>query len=58
MGSFGKILLIWLVSNPTQADEAVEHLCFLSDVHNLYNHALGLYDLELALLVAQRSQKV
>ncbi|KAI9714407.1 MAG: hypothetical protein M1820_000368 [Bogoriella megaspora] len=45
----------------TQGDEAVEraveHICFLADVNLLYNHALGLYDLDLTLLVAQQSQK-
>lgn len=39
------------------ADKAVEHICFLSDVNKLYENALGLYDLDLALLVAQQSQK-
>lgn len=39
------------------ADKAVEHICFLADVNKLYDNALGLYDLELALLVAQQSQK-
>lgn len=39
------------------ADKAVEHICFLADVNRLYENALGLYDLDLALLVAQRSQK-
>jgi len=39
------------------ADKAVEHICFLADVNRLYENALGLYNLELALLVAQQSQK-
>ncbi|PQE09763.1 iki3 family protein [Rutstroemia sp. NJR-2017a WRK4] len=39
------------------ADKAVEHICFLADVNRLYEDALGLYDLDLALLVAQQSQK-
>jgi elongator complex protein 1 len=39
------------------ADKAVEHICFLADVNKLYDNALGLYDLDLALLVAQQSQK-
>lgn len=39
------------------ADQAVEHICFLSDVNKLYDNALGLYNLDLALLVAQQSQK-
>lgn len=39
------------------ADKAVEHICFLADVNRLYENALGLYDLDLAILVAQQSQK-
>ena len=39
------------------ADKAVEHICFLADVNKLYENALGLYNLDLALLVAQQSQK-
>ncbi|GMG26980.1 unnamed protein product [Aspergillus oryzae] len=41
-----------------QAEDAVEHMCFLSDAHRLYDTALGLYDLELTLLVAQQAQRV
>jgi elongator complex protein 1 len=41
----------------SMADKAVEHICFLADVNKLYDNALGLYDLDLALLVAQQSQK-
>lgn len=39
------------------AEKAVEHCCFLVDVNKLYDHALGLYNLDLALLVAQQSQR-
>ncbi|KAF8476119.1 IKI3 family-domain-containing protein [Kalaharituber pfeilii] len=39
------------------AEEAVTHVCFLADANKLYNNALGLYDLELTLMVAQQSQK-
>ncbi|KAI1430673.1 elongator complex protein [Xylaria sp. CBS 124048] len=39
------------------AERAVEHICFLADVNTLYDEALGLYDLDLALLVAQQSQR-
>ncbi|KAF2086110.1 elongator complex protein [Saccharata proteae CBS 121410] len=39
------------------AEKAAEHICFLADVNQLYDHALGLYDLETALLIAQQSQK-
>ncbi|ODV88451.1 hypothetical protein CANCADRAFT_17514, partial [Tortispora caseinolytica NRRL Y-17796] len=40
-----------------QLDEAVQHLCFLQDVNVLYDFALGLYDLPLTLLIAQKSTK-
>ncbi|KAJ2551121.1 putative elongator complex protein 1 [Coemansia sp. RSA 1933] len=40
-----------------ERDEALTYLLFLSDVDTVYNAALGLYDLPLALLVAQRSQR-
>ncbi|GJC82611.1 elongator complex protein 1 [Colletotrichum liriopes] len=39
------------------AEKAVEHICFLVDVNRLYDNALGLYNLDLALLVAQQSQR-
>ena len=39
-------------------DAAVEHTCFLADVNKIYDAALGIYNLKLALLVAQQSQKV
>ncbi|KAG5982359.1 hypothetical protein E4U55_002025 [Claviceps digitariae] len=41
----------------TVAERAVEHICFLVDVNRLYENALGLYNLDLALLVAQQSQR-
>lgn len=43
--------------DPQLADKAVEHICFLADVNRLYDNALGLYNLDLALPVAQQSQK-
>jgi hypothetical protein len=39
-------------------DKAAEHICFLADVNQLYDTSLGLYNLDLALLIAQQSQKV
>lgn len=47
-----------VVQNPEQADDAVEHMCFLTDARQLYSNAMGLYDLELTLLVAQQAQMV
>lgn len=43
--------------NSDLVDAAMEHICFLADVNRLYDNALGLYDLELALLISQQSQK-
>jgi len=40
------------------AETAVEHICFLADVNHVYDTALGMYDIDLTLLVAQQSQKV
>lgn len=39
-------------------EKAAEHICFLADVNQLYDTSLGLYNLDLALLIAQQSQKV
>ncbi|EOA92129.1 putative elongator complex protein 1 [Exserohilum turcicum] len=44
-------------SNDPLTDKAAEHICFLADVNQLYDTSLGLYNLELALLIAQQSQK-
>lgn len=40
-----------------RAEKSIQHLTFLQDVELLYNTSLGLYDLDLTLLVAQHSQK-
>ncbi|OQE91889.1 hypothetical protein PENNAL_c0008G02372 [Penicillium nalgiovense] len=42
--------------HPEQAEDAIAHMCFLTDAQRLYSHALGVYDLELTLLVAQQAQ--
>ena len=47
----------FMEKDETMADKAVEHISFLADVNKLYDNALGLYNLDLALLVAQQSQK-
>jgi elongator complex protein 1 len=39
------------------AERVVEHICFLADANKAYDHALGLYNLELTTLVAQQSQR-
>ncbi|KAF2864049.1 IkappaB kinase complex, IKAP component [Piedraia hortae CBS 480.64] len=37
------------------SEAAIEHICFLADVNTLYDTALGLYDLDMALSIAQKS---
>ena len=44
--------------NNEQAEDAIEHMVFLTDAGQLYFNALGLYDLELTLMVAQQAQRV
>lgn len=41
-----------------QADDAVKYTIFLADANKLFDVALGMYDFELVLAVAQHSQKV
>jgi elongator complex protein 1 len=54
----GLLVVARLMEDDSQmADKAVEHICFLADAKRLYDNALGLYNLDLALLVAQQSQK-
>lgn len=54
----GLLLVYELMQNdPKVAEKAIEHICFLVDVNCLYENALGLYNLDLALLVAQQSQR-
>lgn len=54
----GLLLVYELMKEDSKvAEKAIEHICFLVDVNRLYENALGLYNLELALLVAQQSQR-
>ena len=39
-------------------DDALRHLLYLVDVNDLYNVALGTYNFDLVLMVAEKSQKV
>lgn len=40
------------------AEEALKYLLFLVDVNELYEYALGTYDFDLVVMVAEKSQKV
>lgn len=39
-------------------EDAIKYIIFLSDVNKLYDVALGMYNFQLVLMVAQYSQKV
>jgi hypothetical protein len=39
-------------------EQAITHICWLSDVNKLYDTALGIYDLDVAIMIAQQAQKV
>ena len=47
-----------LFASEERVKEALDYLLFLVDVDALYNVALGMYDFDLVLLVAQSSHKV
>lgn len=42
---------------PVGSDEALKYLLYMVDVNNLFDVALGMYDFDLVLLVANKSQK-
>jgi len=44
-------------NKPELAEKAIKYIIFLVNVDKLYNIALGLYDFELVLMIAQYSQK-
>ncbi|SMN22672.1 similar to Saccharomyces cerevisiae YLR384C IKI3 Subunit of Elongator complex, which is required for modification of wobble nucleosides in tRNA [Maudiozyma saulgeensis] len=50
------LTLISSSKDPKEMDSSVTYLCFLQDVNLVYKTALSLYDVKLALLVAQKSQ--
>lgn len=46
------------VEDPTLVEEAVKYIIFLVDANTLFDIALGMYDFELVLMIAQHAQKV
>jgi elongator complex protein 1 len=44
--------------HPTVVEDAIKYIIFLSDVNQLYDLALGMYNFQLVLMIAQYSQKV
>ena len=59
-------LFLYISANPLNAtepgfvtsEEALKYVLFLVDVNQMYDVALGMYDFELVLMVAEKSQKV
>jgi elongator complex protein 1 len=49
---------VCLADHPTIVEDAVKYIIYLSDVDRLYDVALGMYNFQLVLMVAQYSQKV
>ncbi len=43
--------------NPSIVDEGLRHLLYIVDVNELFDVALGTYDFDIVLMVAERSQK-
>ncbi|KAM9907520.1 hypothetical protein OXX69_006399 [Metschnikowia pulcherrima] len=53
----GALALISSLQDENEHERAITHLCFLADVNKLYDHALQIYDVKMALNIAQKSQK-
>ncbi|KAF6018415.1 IKBKAP [Bugula neritina] len=49
--------LIKSLKDINKSEEALKYLAFLVDVNELYDVALGMYDFDLVLMVAEKSQK-
>lgn len=49
--------LIATFDKDSEIEQSIQHLCFLLDVNKLYNEALSIYNIPLALVVAQQSTK-
>lgn len=47
--------LVTSLTDAGEKEDALTHMCFIADVNELYNQALGIYDLRLALAFAQKS---
>lgn len=48
--------LIATLSSADEQELAITHLCFLQDVNKLYQTALSIYNVKMALMIAQHSQ--
>lgn len=46
-----------VADHPEIVEDAIKYIIFLSDVNKLYDVALGMYNFQLVLMIAQYSQK-
>ena len=61
-----RVVFAFISANPVNttetecvtSEEALKYVLFLVDVNQMYDVALGMYDFELVLMVAEKSQKV
>nr|XP_018259126.1 elongator complex protein 1 [Kwoniella dejecticola CBS 10117]OBR81284.1 elongator complex protein 1 [Kwoniella dejecticola CBS 10117] len=52
-----RVLLNLQADHPEIVEDAIKYIIFLSDVNRLYDVALGMYNFQLVLMIAQYSQK-
>nr|XP_019009784.1 elongator complex protein 1 [Kwoniella pini CBS 10737]OCF48565.1 elongator complex protein 1 [Kwoniella pini CBS 10737] len=52
-----QVLLTLQSDHPEIVEDAIKYIIFLSDVNRLYDVALGMYNFQLVLMIAQYSQK-
>lgn len=51
-------LVLSIDTDPTVVEGAVKYIIFLVDADRLFDTALGMYDFNLVLMIAQHAQKV
>lgn len=56
--SIHRLISDFTASHPEIVQDAIKYIIFLTNVNHLYDVALGMYDFQLVLMVAQYSQKV
>lgn len=56
-GFFRLLICKGVADHPEIVEDAIKYIIFLSDVNKLYDVALGMYNFQLVLMIAQYSQK-
>lgn len=55
--ALSKIQKLHRAGKLSQASKCMKHLLYIVDVNKLYDHALGMYDFAIVIMVAEKSQK-